>query len=225
MIDDPAALFWRAQRLMPPEFLRERFGVGQWLFRNVFGMLPVAKAGEGYWQPRDWRTARSKDWRIVMAIRCGDPFEGEADPAWLERDPVSRCPTEASRLTLLGMRALHGPDIIDLVCWPDWAMRRAPLRLTGMARAIGGAIDDLDWSDRAETDVLVVRDIHRWISRCLDGACLPLGTADEQATLLRSFTGGVRTEGVQHGLALEKLMLRPAPAIPKISVEAGEEAA
>jgi hypothetical protein len=225
MIDDPAALFWRAQRFMAPDAWRLLFGKGQWLFRDAFGMLPVAKAGDGYWQPRDWRSAKPSDFRLVMAIRCGDPFEGEPDPAWLERNPDTWQLTEACRLQLLGMRALKGPDIIDLVCWPDRALKRTPLRLTGMARAIGGAIDDIAWTDRAEGEVLVVRDFHRWVARCFDGACLPLGTAEEQADLLRSFRGGVRTEDVSHGLALEKLMLRPAPAIPSIVVEAAEEAA
>jgi hypothetical protein len=225
MIDDPAKLFRRAQRLMPPEAWAMLFGRGQWLFRDAFGMLPVAKAGDGYWQPRDWRSAKPADFRLVMAIRCGDAFEGEAAPAWVERDPDTWQLTETSRLQLLGMRALKGPDIIDLVCWPDRALQRTPLRLTGMARAIGGAIDDIAWSDRAEEEVLVVRDFHRWVARCLEGACLPLGSPEEQAALLRSFRGGIRTEDVAHGVALDKLMRRPVPETPRINVEVPGEAA
>jgi hypothetical protein len=230
MQNDLDKLFWSARRALPRsfwgDFLPARLQAD---FRDLFGILPVAKAGDGYWQPRPWRGHRAEHLRLIVAVRAGDPYGGEMAgyglPAWVERDPVSRLPTESSRLRLLAERALHGPDIVDLLCLPDWRMQRPPLRYSGLATALGAAIDGQCWEDRSAEPVLVVRNIRRWLAKAAEGACLPLGTQDEQAGLLRGLTGGILTEDVAHGQALQALMRRPVAPIPSIFVVSAEEAA
>jgi hypothetical protein len=65
----------------------------------------------------------------------------------------------------------------------------------------------------------VVQNMLRWLARALNGACLPLRPAAEQAGLLRSFAGGVIAETVTHGLR------RAQPALPALYVDTGDAAA
>lgn len=219
MAYDLEEIFGEASRRLPPDFYRLWFGPMHWAYRSLFGIWPVRRAGDGYWQPQAWRGHRQSDLRLVMAVRCGDPFDdGLGYPAWIACDPVHGLPTPLMRPRLLGARALWGPEILDLVVL-DWRMARPPLRLSGMAQALGGTVDASSWADRDDEPVLVVRDVGRWLARVLDGACLPLGDANEQAGLLRGFAGGLVTETTAHGRELDALMRRAAPRLPDLFVE------
>lgn len=229
MHHDPGALFDDAVRRLDRRrhvaWLRERFGGvdGQWRCRQLFAVMPVRGAGPGYWDPLPWRGAKDSDFRLVMAVRCGAPPVPDDGfsryPCPVEVDPVSGLATPAMEPRLLGARALWGPDIIDLLV-VDQALEKQPRRLTGLAPALGGALDPDHWSDRTEQPVLVVRNVARWLARALDGACLPLGPAEEQAHFLRGLRGGVVTETTEHGKQLQALMRREAAPLPELYVEA-----
>jgi hypothetical protein len=231
MSHDLDALFWRARRQLPRSFwgdvLPKR---SQPHFQALFGMSGYEKLDGGFWVPQPLpRRGRSPRPGLVMAVRTGDPWGGEMAehglPPWVRYSPQTSIVTEASSRRMLARHALEGPEILDLLLLPDGDFSKAPLLLTGMAPALGAARDCVTWEDRAERPVLVVRSVERWLRRWTNGACLPLGQAVEQASFLRGLTGGIHTEDVAHGRALQAMMLRPAPALPSIFVEAAAEEA
>ena len=179
--------------------------------RCFFGVLPGRAHGADGWDVVEPRAAAAKHWRLVVPVLAGPP----ADAAWMPAHPVTAIPTaETSRME----SAIWGEHVLDLLA-VDWSLKRPPRRLLGAASALGfGACGD----DTAEGDepVLLAADLADWLERLPHGPSLPLGDDAERAATIRRFGGGVVCGDLDHGMAVERLLRRPLPTLPKILVAA-----
>jgi hypothetical protein len=185
----------------------------------VLGSWPARRVAEGWWEPLDPRAARERDECLILAVRGGALADLRPAPG-IAYDPVHGHPLGDGWALERGWLALAGPDILDLLAL-DWELRRPPLRLTGMAYALGDASGVLvaEWPE----PVRLVRDAREWLALARQGAVLPLGDDAQAQSYLRSLTGGIVVTDTEQGRAVKRLLERELPKPPPLFVAQQEE--
>lgn len=209
-------------------------GRGLRRYARILGALPIVPDADG-WAPMDWRDARPRDWRIVVAARAGLPCHPAAVPGVEMRSAeTSTCfgmPTAKGWRTVRAYEALHGREIVDLVAWvPDW--KGEPLRpLLGEAIALGDTLgrepeeEPPDADDDGAGPVPISPDLAHWLRHAARGAILPLGDLGQRRDYLRGLACGLIAASPKHAAELRRTMKRdpvPPPPIPDVWLEAAD---
>lgn len=182
------------------------------MLRAFFGALPALPHGADGWDVLDARSARPRQWRLVLPVRCRCPDDGYLDDV----DPVHGAALDVGFAR--AQSAVFGGHVVDLLA-VDFSMLRPPRRLVGVAAALGFGCAG-EYTDHDDQPVPIARDLRDWLHRLPDGLTLPLGPIAEQAETLRQFRSGIVGADLDHGLLLERLVRRSAPAPIKIMVAA-----
>lgn len=207
MSDDARHAWFTAQEYQRAFYGRDliaRAFPGAGILRQVLTLAPVVDQGDLFQLDPDLtRRAPVSRHRWLIAVRGWSAEQLEGEP----HDTVA-----ANLSTAIGAaaRTLMGGDILDIVAC-DAKLSRVRGVFTAAADALG-TIDEA-------APVRVVRTPLAWLRRVCDGV-LPLGTAAQQQATLRACAGGIVCDDVEHGEAVQRLIRRPLPELPRVMVAA-----